>query len=101
MQLLQYATDNISAFPKAVKINTRSSKQDLFEQKVHRKQIMKLSIGHQSIKLLNCLKKQGIWDADLGSQCPNLRKKACRSIIKKIHTGKLGLRFFEVKNNTK
>ena len=85
MQLLQYAKDNISAFSKAVKISTRSSKLDLFEQKVYRKQIMKLSIEHQSIKLLNCLEKQGIWDADLGSQCPNLRKIACRNIEKKLY----------------
>ena len=51
MQLLQCATDNICAFSKAVKIKTRISKLVLFEQKVHRKQIKKLSIEHQSIKL--------------------------------------------------
>ena len=28
---------------------------------------------------LNCLKKQGIWDAKFVSQRPNVRKKACRS----------------------
>ena len=32
MQLLPYARDNISAFSKSDKINTRSSKLDLFEQ---------------------------------------------------------------------
>ena len=76
MQLLQKSTNNISVFSKAIKISTRSSKLDLIEQKLHRKQIMKLSLEHQSIKLLNCLKKQRILlDADLGSQCPNMRKK--------------------------
>ena len=82
IQLLQYATDSISAFSTAVKIKTRSSKLDLFEQKMYRKQIMKLSIEHQKpIKLLNCMKNQKIWDADLGIQCTNLRKKAFRIIV--------------------
>ena len=57
MPLIPYATDNIRVFSKAVKINTRISTLDLFEQKLQ--QIMELSIVHQSIKLLNCWKKTG------------------------------------------
>ena len=41
----------------------------------------------QSIKRLNSLKVQRIWDADLGSQCPNLRKKAFKSIVKNFIQG--------------
>ena len=50
-------------------------------------QFMKLPIEHQSIKFLICLKKTGIGDADLGSQCPNLMKKACRSVVKNFMQG--------------